>query len=178
MRQSLICTTIRATMIRISILISLVWGTSTFSPAPASATAVLANPTSTAQNTLSELKGLVEKTKLELKRHLPLERKIASLQKLRSFVSDQLHRQGDLADNLVKKPDPNEDVLALELIGLDQDLSGFMDDMEPVPFHPDRCDAYQHNLVHGYANSDSDNPPLPSHAQDTLIFLQLLCRSK
>jgi hypothetical protein len=161
MRQSLMRSMIRASLL------------------PSLFAALIANAAPTAQQNLSDLKSLVEKTKVELKRHVPVERKIASIQKFRSFVSDQLHRQGDLSGSLAKKPDPSEDVLALELIGLDQDLGAFMDDIDPAHFNSERCESYQHNLIHGYANSDSESPPpLPSHAQDTLIFLQLLCSSK
>jgi hypothetical protein len=150
-----------------------------------------ATPTQTAGKILADLKTLVAQTKLELKRHLPQDRKIASIQKLRAFILTQLRRQEDLAESLgeslsnggspgapAKKPTQDEDVLALELIGLDQDLSGFMDGIDANHVSSEQCEGYQHNLIRGYSNSEAENPPLPSHAQDTLTFLQLLCSSK
>jgi hypothetical protein len=157
--------------------------------------AAAATPTQTAGKILSDLKALVEQTKTELKRHLPQDRKIASIQKFRAFILAQLRRQEDFAESLskspskspsnaaspsapAKKPTQDEDVLALELIGLDQDLGGFMDGMDANHVSSEQCEGYQHNLIRGYSNSEAENPPLPSHAQTTLTFLQLLCSSK
>jgi hypothetical protein len=88
-------------------------------------------------------------------------------------VTEELERQREL-----KKTDSSDDHLALTLIGLDEDLGSFLDDPNH-DFSAEKCAGFRVALIHSYTGSGSeDREPanLPSHTQDSLDFLDLLCK--
>lgn len=128
---------------------------------------------SPAEKIMTELKERVNKTKEKLKQKIPLDQKVTAVTELRSFITHELNRQ----EHLKNRSDPNEDVLALDLIGWDQDLGVFLDSPK-VNFNNEHCEGYRAQLIHSYSRLGSESPQLPSHTQEVLGFLELLCKSK
>jgi hypothetical protein len=143
-----------------------------------SAAASLALASSTADRGASELKTHVTATEQALRakpKASELAERIKILQSFRSYVQTELQKQQSLT-----QPDAADDMLALELIGLDDDLGLFLDQnsLGAQNFTENRCIGYHLALIHSYAGADSedlDPESLPSHAQEVLKLLKLLC---
>jgi hypothetical protein len=123
---------------------------------------------------LSELSSRVAHAKRALTREKSVARRIAELEKLRSYVISEIEKQ-----RAVKKPDMTDNQLALTLIGLDDDLGSFLDGSS-ADFSEQSCAGHRITLISSYSGAGTeDRSPanLPLHAQDSLELLDLLCRS-